>query len=71
MEIRVLNLVLEGRNTREIALALHRSSRTIEVHRSHVMQKMGVTNVVELLRQAVNIGILKQIPSTSNDEEAL
>lgn len=59
MEMRILDLILEGRNTREIALVLHRSPRTIEVHRSHVMRKMDATNIVELLRRAVDMGILR------------
>ncbi len=58
METRVLELILDGKNSREIATVLHRSSRTIEVHRSHVMRKMGVSNVVELLRQAADMGFL-------------
>ena len=58
MEIRVLELILEGRNSREIATLLHRSPRTVEVHRSHVMRKMGASNVVELLRRAADMGLL-------------
>jgi len=56
-EIKVLHLVLEGRNNREIALALHRSPRTIEVHRSNLMRKMGANNLVEMLRRAVDLGL--------------
>ncbi|HNY79544.1 MAG: response regulator [Sedimentisphaerales bacterium] len=56
-ELRILHLILEGKNNREIALALHRSPRTVEVHRSHVMRKMGATNIVELLRRAAIMGL--------------
>lgn len=56
-ELRILHLILEGRNNREIALTLHRSPRTIEVHRSHVMRKMGAGNIVELLRRASSMGL--------------
>jgi len=56
-EIRVLHLILEGKNNREIAAALHRSPRTVEVHRSHVMHKMGASNLVELLRRAADVGL--------------
>lgn len=58
MEMRVLDLILDGKNTREIAILLHRSVRTIEVHRSHVMRKMGATGLVELLRRSADLGLL-------------
>ncbi len=56
-EMRILHLILDGKNNREIALTLHRSPRTVEVHRSHVMRKMGATNIVELLRRAALMGM--------------
>jgi two-component system response regulator FixJ len=56
-EMRILHLILEGKNNREIASALHRSPRTVEVHRSHVMRKMGASNIVELLRRAATMGL--------------
>jgi len=56
-EMRILHLILEGKNNREIAAELHRSPRTIEVHRSHVMHKMGASNIVELLRRAADVGL--------------
>jgi FixJ family two-component response regulator len=56
-EMRILQLILEGKNNREISSALHRSARTIEVHRSHVMRKLGANNIVELLRRAAMMGL--------------
>ncbi len=56
-EMRILHLILEGKNNREIASTLHRSPRTVEVHRSHVMRKMGASNIVELLRRAAMMGL--------------
>lgn len=58
-EMKILYLILDGKNSREMAAVLHRSPRTIEVHRGHVMQKMGVSSVIELLRQAVDMGLLQ------------
>jgi len=55
MEMKILRHVLEGKNNREIADTLHRSCRTVEVHRRHVMQKLCAKNVVELLRQAARL----------------
>lgn len=65
-EMKILYLILDGRNNREIATALHRSPRTIEVHRGHVMQKLGATNIIELLRRAADLGLL---PPTSPGED--
>ena len=55
MELKVLYRILEGRNNREIAEVLHRSVRTVEVHRRHLMRKLEANNVVELLRQAARL----------------
>ncbi len=57
-EMKVLYFLLDGKNNREIATALHRSPRTVEVHRGHLMCKMGAGNVVELLRRATEMGLL-------------
>jgi len=62
-ERRILYHVLDGRNNREIAAALHRSPRTIEVHRRHVMQKLGVANIIELLQRAADLGLLPSVPA--------
>lgn len=62
-EMRVLYMVLDGKNNREIAAALHRSPRTVEVHRRHVMQKLDATSVLELLRRASEMGLLTQTGS--------
>lgn len=48
-ERRVLELVLAGKTTAQIALEFHRSRRTIEVHRRNCMRKLGVSHVSELL----------------------
>ncbi|HSV99339.1 MAG TPA: response regulator [Sedimentisphaerales bacterium] len=58
-EMRILYRILEGRNSREIGTELHRSPRTIEVHRGHVMRKLGTANMIELLRRADELGILQ------------
>jgi two-component system response regulator FixJ len=53
MERTVLEHILAGRTNRQIANVLCRSPRTIEVHRRHIMQKLGVANLVELVRQTM------------------
>ncbi len=57
MEITVVGYVLEGRTTRQIAGTLCRSPRTIEVHRSHIMHKLNVSNMVDLVKAASNMNL--------------
>ena len=52
----VLRLLMQGMSNRRIAYVLQRSDRTIEVHRGHIMQKLGVDNVVELVKRATVMG---------------
>jgi len=49
-EAKVLGLILEGKGNKEIAHAMSRSLRTIEDHRSHIMKKLGVDNIVDLVK---------------------
>jgi len=57
-EMEVLRLIMDGKSNKEVASTLHRSVRTIEVHRSHMMRKLGVDNVVDLLKQAAALGLV-------------
>jgi two-component system, LuxR family, response regulator FixJ len=57
MEKTVLERILEGKTSSETARILHRSPRTIEVHRSHIMRKLGVSGMVDLVRVASEIGL--------------
>lgn len=52
----VLRLLLEGKNNREISRTLHRSIRTIEDHRQHLMRKLNVDNIVELVKRVETAG---------------
>ena len=56
-ELMVLRLVLQGKTNKDIAEELKRSVRTIEDHRSHIMHRMGVNNLVELAKEAVKLGL--------------
>jgi two-component system response regulator FixJ len=47
----VMNLMMEGLSTKEIALALNISPRTVDIHRSRVMEKMQVKSVSALMRK--------------------
>ncbi len=57
-ERRVLHFILDGKSNRETAQILHRSEKTIEVHRNHIMRKLGADNVVGLIRRAAAMGLM-------------
>jgi two-component system response regulator FixJ len=54
----VLNLVIDGKSSKEIARLLHRSTRTIEGHRSHLMHKLRAENLLDLLKRVVTMGLI-------------
>ncbi len=58
-EREVMLLVVEGRSSSEIADALHLSPKTVETHRSRLMEKLGVENVVGLVKFALQHGLAK------------
>ena len=57
-EREVLQLVAEGKSTKEIAVDLHISVRTADIHRKRVMDKLGFDNVAELIRYALREGLI-------------
>ena len=54
-EVEVMNLVLDGLLNKQIADQLGIAMRTVEVHRSRVLQKTGARNSVELARLKARI----------------
>lgn len=52
-EREVLDLVVAGRTNREIAEALEISVKTVEAHRAHLMEKLEVGSVAELVQAVV------------------
>lgn len=52
-EREVLELAAKGLHAKEIGKALGISARTVEVHKTRVMEKIGVRNIGELVRFAV------------------
>jgi FixJ family two-component response regulator len=49
-EREVMKLAVEGYTSKEIAQRLDISYRTVEIHRAHLMQKSGASNMLELAR---------------------
>ncbi|MRG73466.1 response regulator [Alphaproteobacteria bacterium HT1-32] len=56
----VLNLIAGGLMNKQIAFELSISQRTVEVHRSRVMEKMGAITVADLVRSSLLVGIGKE-----------
>ena len=56
-ERQVLDLVTQGKSNKVIAGDLGASQRTVEIHRSHVMEKMGATSLAQLVRMTLIAGI--------------
>lgn len=52
-EFEIFQLIGHGKSSREIAAQLHLSSKTIDVHRSHIKEKLGLKDVTSLVRHAV------------------
>jgi DNA-binding NarL/FixJ family response regulator len=51
-------MTAEGRTSQEIGDKLTISPRTVEVHRSNLMNKLGLRNQTDLIRFAIKRGII-------------
>ena len=56
-EREVLQLLAEGKSTKEIAGVLSVSAKTVDVHRSHIMDKLDLHSVAELTKYAIRTGL--------------
>jgi DNA-binding NarL/FixJ family response regulator len=59
-EREVLELLSEGRSSREIAEKLFITERTVESHRKNMIAKGQVRNTVELIAYASSLGVIKR-----------
>lgn len=57
-EKEVLQLLAEGKSNKEVATLLNLSTYTVESHRTHIMQKLGLRNFAELVLYAVRKKII-------------
>jgi len=56
-EREVLQLMAEGNSTKQIALKLHISVKTVETHRRQIMSKLDIHTVAELTKYAIKKGL--------------
>ena len=61
-QIEVLKLVSEGHRTREVAKRLGLSIKTVESHRSEIMKRLRIHDVVSLVRYAIRVGLIPAAP---------
>ncbi|MBA7636534.1 Transcriptional regulatory protein DegU [subsurface metagenome] len=61
-EREVLQLLAEGKTTKQIALELHVSAKTIEANRRQIMEKLDTYSVAELTKYAVREGLTSLEP---------
>jgi DNA-binding NarL/FixJ family response regulator len=58
-EREVLQLLAQGMASKEIAVQMHISVRTVETHRRNIMQKLDLHGVPELVKYAVREGLVR------------
>lgn len=54
----ILQLIAEGRSSREIAALLNISVKTVETHRSLLMERLNLHDVAGLVRYAIRVGLV-------------
>lgn len=64
-EQQIFRLMVEGHSTKQIADLLCVSPKTVEKHRSNVMKKLGLHDLVSMVKYAIKIGIID--PETWED----
>jgi len=58
-QLQVLKLIAEGLTTKQIALALNISIKTVETHRARLMERLDIYEVASLVRFAIRSGLIK------------
>ncbi len=57
-EKEVLQMIADGKNTKEIAFSLNVSVKTVETYRQHVMKKLNLFSVADLVKYAIREGLI-------------
>ena len=58
-EIQIVQLVAESKSNKEVSNILQLSVKTVESHRAHIMEKLGLHSVAELVRYAIRNNIVE------------
>lgn len=54
----VLQLIAEGKTTKQVALELNISVKTVETHRMQLMDRLGIHDIAGLVRFAIKVGLV-------------
>ena len=54
----ILQLIAEGYSTKEIAGQLNLGVKTVETHRTELMERLGIHGVAGLVRYAIRVGLV-------------
>lgn len=58
-QIEILSYIAQGRSSKEIAFKLGLSSKTVDVHRARIMQRLELKDIASITRYAVRNGLVK------------
>jgi len=58
-QIEILRLIATGHSSKEIGFELGLSSKTVDVHRAHIMQRLDIHDIATLTRYALKNGVLR------------
>jgi len=61
-EREVLQLLAEGKTTKQVAMQLYISPKTVETHRLRIINKLGIDNVAQLTKYALQEGLTSLEP---------
>lgn len=64
-QVEVLRMVAEGHRTKEIATRLKLSVKTIESHRGEIMKRLDIHDLVNLVRYALRLGLVRMASGTA------
>jgi DNA-binding NarL/FixJ family response regulator len=70
-EREVVQLLAEGKSTKEVAIMLNLSVKTAETHRSNIMRKLGLHCLSELVRYAVRNRIVQIAEPVLEDQRSV
>jgi len=57
-ELEVLQMIVDGKSNKEIAIALELSANTVAVHRANIMNTLGIHKTAELVVYAIRAGLV-------------
>jgi DNA-binding NarL/FixJ family response regulator len=57
-ELEILQLIVDGKSNKEIAVQLDLSTNTVSVHRANMMRALGIHNTAELVTYAIRSGLV-------------